>query len=184
MEHFYIYCLHNDDLPEYYVGHTMNLRLRWHKHKNKCKTENYKVYQYINNNGGIHKFKMDVLDEIYCDKQDARKLERYYIELLGATLNSDVPGRTRKERLVWYKPIYYQKNKERICEQNKKYYQENKEKICGKAKKYQQENKEEIYEKAKEKFTCICGSTLRISDKQKHFRTKKHINFIRLNIGY
>ena len=154
MEHFYIYCLHNDDLPEYYVGHTMNLRLRWHKHKNKCKTENYKVYQYINNNGGIHKFKMDVLDEIYCDKEEAIKLERYYMELLEATLNSEVPGRTKKEYHSYYMPIYYQ------------------------------ENKEIINEKRKEKFTCICGSTLRINEQQRHFKSKKHINFIRLNIGY
>jgi hypothetical protein len=31
------------------------------------------------------------------DLQEAKKLERYYTELLGATLNSDVPGRTFKE---------------------------------------------------------------------------------------
>ena len=148
MEHFYIYCLHNDDLPEYYVGHTMNLRLRWHKHKNKCKTENYKVYQYINN------IKMEVLDEIYCSLEEAIKLERYYMELLEATLNSEVPGRTKKEYHSYYMPIYYQ------------------------------ENKEIINEKRKEKFTCICGSTLRINEQQRHFKSKKHINFIRLNIGY
>ena len=142
MEHFYIYCIHNDDLPEYYVGHTKNVYHRWHKHKNKSKTENYKVYQYINNNGGIDNFKMEVLDEIYCSLEEAAKLED---------------------------KIYYQKNKEKLNKiRNERYHK----------------NKDEINEKRKEKFICICGSTLRDCAKQRHFRTEKHIQFIRENIGF
>tara|TARA_R110001632_G_scaffold86663_1_gene188945 strand:+ start:348 stop:884 length:537 start_codon:yes stop_codon:yes gene_type:complete len=174
MDHYYIYCLHNDDLPEYYVGHTMNWGKRWRLHKTDSKNKNSKVYKYINSNGGINNFKMEVLYETYCSLEEAIKLERYYMELLEATLNSEVPGRTRKERMVWYNPIYYQKNKETIAEKNKKYHQENKEKN----KHRYQENKEQISEQHKEKFTCICGSTLRTGDKQRHFKTKKHINFI------
>ena len=173
MEHFYIYCIHNDDLPEYYVGHTKNVYHRWHKHKNKSKTENYKVYQYINNNGGIDNFKMEVLDEIYCSLEEAAKLERYYTELLGATLNTQVPSRTKQEYAAKYKKYqdnnYYQKNKEKLNKiRNERYHK----------------NKDEINEKRKEKFICICGSTLRDCAKQRHFRTEKHIQFIRENIGF
>tara|TARA_R110000751_G_scaffold82854_1_gene166578 strand:+ start:112 stop:615 length:504 start_codon:yes stop_codon:yes gene_type:complete len=167
------------------VGHTMNLNHRWNCHKGDSKRySNYKVYKYINSNGGIDNFKMEVLDESYCSLEEAIRLERYYTELLSSTLNTQVPGRTQKERMVLYKPIYYQKNKEEICEKVKKYQQENKEKILEKTKNYRQENKEQISERRKEKFTCICGSTIRISDKQKHFKTQKHINFIRLNTDY
>ena len=171
MDHYYIYCLHNDDLPEYYVGHTKNWDSRWNKHK--CESvkskKHLKVYQYINNNDGIHNFKMEVLDYLFGTKNEAIKLERYYMELLGATLNSDVPGRTKKEYDTWWHRIYRKKNEEQFAEKKKKYYEK---------------NKEEIIAKKKEKFTCICGATTRYGDKHAHFRTKKHINFIRLNIGY
>ena len=200
MDHYYIYCLHNEDLPEYYVGHTKDLKDRMHCHKYDAnsRSSNRKVYQYINNNGGINNFKMEVLDEIYCDLQEAKKLERYYTELLGATLNFEVPGRTKKE--------YRQDNKEKISKQNKKYkqdnkekikkyyqdnkeefkdyYQDNKEKIIERIKKYYQNNKQEILEKQGIKFTCICGSTTTHHRQTRHFRTQKHINFIRENIGY
>jgi len=206
MENYYIYCLYNDELPEYYVGHTKDLKRRFAKHKQKSKNKNYKVYKYINNNGGIDNFKMEVLDKTYCDKQDARKLERYYIELLGASLNSDIPGRIKKEyyndnkqKISEKAKEYYQNNKEKISEkrkehrqdnkqqineQKKEYYQENIEKIKEKQRKWHQNNKQKISEKRKEKFTCICGSVTRKSDQAQHWKTKKHIDFIKENIGY
>ena len=85
--------------------------------KSRCST--IKVYKYINSNGGINNFKMEVLYESYCNLEEATRLERYYTELLSATLNSEVPGRTQKERDAWYKPIYYQQKRLREL-QNKK----------------------------------------------------------------
>jgi predicted GIY-YIG superfamily endonuclease len=154
MEHYYIYCLHNENVPEYYVGHTVDLNQRWHKHKNTCKKKNYKVYQYIRDNGGIDNFKMEVLYETYCSLEEAAKLERYYTELLGATLNTQVPNRSKKEYQDKYNPIYYKNNKKTILE------------------------------KHGIKFNCICGSTTTHDHQARHFKSKKHINFIRENIGY
>jgi predicted GIY-YIG superfamily endonuclease len=162
MEHYYIYCLHNDNLPEYYVGHTTNLKERWKHHKQDCKTSPCKVYKYIRDNGEYN-FKMEVLDEIYCDVHEARKLERHYTELLGATLNTNVPGRTHKEYLKTYRESEHGINK---------------------TKNYYKDNKDEINEKKKEKIICICGKSLRKSDHARHFKSKKHIDFIRENIGY
>ena len=180
MDHYYIYCLHNEDLPEYYVGNTKDLNERWKNHKKDSKTLSFKVYKYIRNNGGINNFKMEVVDEICCDLENAKKLERYYIELLGASLNSDVPGRTDEE----YKKEYYQNNKQKINKYNKKYYQENKQEMCEQHKEYRQNNRQEISEKRKEKFTCICGSVTRKNDQARHWKSEKHINFIKENIGY
>lgn len=45
-------------------------------------------------------------------------------------------------------------------------------------KKYYEKNRDSILEKAKEKYICDCGSYIRISDKSKHQRSKKHQNFI------
>ena len=155
MEHFYIYCLHNDDLPEYYVGHTTDLKERIRCHRKRCEKldsipAHSKLYKYIRINGGFDNFKLEVLYETYCDIEEAIKLERYYTELLGATLNTQVPGRTLKE----YWQVYYKKNKDNISE------------------------------KDKEKFTCICGSTYRKRERTKHWKTTKHIQFIRENIGF
>ena len=58
------------------------------------------------------------------------------------------------------------------------YQEDNKEQISLKHKKYYAENKVEILNKLKEKCCCSCGSTHRISDKARHFKTMKHQNFI------
>ena len=155
MEHYYIYCLHNENLPEYYVGHTKDLKERIRCHIKRSKNLNLndaysKLYKYINNNGGINNFKMEVLYETYCDLEEAIKLERYYTELLGTTLNTQVQGRTNEE----YWQMYYKNNKDKILEADKK------------------------------KITCICGCTHRKRGRSKHWKTKYHINFIRENIGY
>jgi len=166
MEHYYIYCLHNEDLPEYYVGHTKDLKMRWKAHKDDSKKySHFKVYKYINNNGGIKNFKMEVLDESYCDLQEAKKLERYYMELLGATLNKQTPGITKTESHY----LWVNKNREKTRE------------IDAKSK---QKNKEKIKERYSQKFTCVCGSSTSIYHKQRHFKSEKHIDFIKFNIGY
>jgi len=89
--------------------------------------------------------------------------------------------KVNKEQIFEYKKEYYQTNKELI----KKYQENNKEKINEKAKEYRENNKEKIKkyyelnkEKLKEKMTCNCGSIIRKSDKSKHEKTLKHINFI------
>jgi group I intron endonuclease len=149
MEHFYIYCLHNEDLPEYYVGHTKDLEYRFTKHKKDSKyrtTKNIKVYKYINNNGGIDNFKMEVLDEIYCSVQEARKLERFYMELLGATLNTNTPAKSIKEKNHDFHTRTWQ------------------------------DRRIEVLTKRKEKFTCTCGSVLRIADRSTHYKTYFHLN--------
>jgi len=41
-------------------------------------------------------------------------------------------------------------------------------------KKYYEKNRDSILEKAKEKYMCGCNSCIRISDKAKHEKTRKH----------
>ena len=43
---------------------------------------------------------------------------------------------------------------------------------------YQKIISDQILSKAKIKYVCCCGSVIRKSDKTKHDKTKKHINFI------
>ena len=72
---------------------------------------------------------------------------------------------------------YRTENAVKIAEQKHNFYENNKEKIAEQHHNNYENNKEKIAEKGKIKFTCECGSTLRISDKSAHFRTLKHINY-------
>ena len=76
----------------------------------------------IRENGGWDNWSMIELEKICCiDENEACKHERRYFELLGATLNSNIPSRNRKE--------YYIDNAEKVKETQKKYREENVEKI-------------------------------------------------------
>jgi hypothetical protein len=48
-------------------------------------------------------------------------------------------------------------------------------------KEYRVDNKERIKSYDKIKYTCECGSSIGQHDKTKHFKTKKHIDFINSN---
>ena len=57
---------------------------------------------------------------------------------------------------------------------DKDYYIKNKERI----KQYYENNKNKINEYGKEKFICECGSSYTINHKARHFKSKKHYEFI------
>jgi hypothetical protein len=166
-----------------------------------------KVYKFMRENGGWTNWSMILIDNVSCEnKLELHKIERDYIEKNNSILNCHIPGRTQKEfyeknkeyyddnkeKILKQKNEYYQKNKEnykeyyeknkekikeRINEYNKKYYQKKKEYM----KEYYECNKEKLNEQKKEKMICECGSTIRIDNKPRHNKTKKHINFINNN---
>ena len=149
------------NIPDCYVGHTTDYTRRKQRHKTACnnindKLYNCNVYLFIRDNGGWYNWSMVVIENYACNSSlEARKKERYYIEQLKATLNSNIPTRTIQQ--------YYNDNKEKILEYKQEYYNDNKDKIL---------------EYKKTKYICNCGSTCRIYDKQRHFRSIKHQNFI------
>ena len=77
---------------------------------------------------------------------------------------------------------YREEHKEQIAERDKKYYEEHKEQVAEKQKIYYEENKEKILEYTKNRgsipFNCICGSICRYGEKARHFKSKKHQNYI------
>ncbi len=89
---------------------------------------------------------------IYKDKKELFQRERYYIENNNC-INKNIPLRTHKE--------YYIDNKE--------HYKE-----------YRGDNKERIKEYRIIKFQCDCGSLIVKCQKDRHFKSKKHINFMNI----
>jgi hypothetical protein len=101
------------NITDVYVGHTTNFIKRKAQHKSNCnnihrKEHNYKIYNTIRQNGGFENWSMIEIEKFQdCnDINEASAKERYYYEVLNAKLNSNCPGRNKKE--------HYEDNKEKI----------------------------------------------------------------------
>jgi len=112
-------------------------------------------------------YRIELIEAVECkNKEELHKIEGKWIRETPNYVNKYISGRDRKER--------YQDNQQQI----KEHYQENKIKILEKRKEHYQDNKIEILEKQKQPFVCECGSTIRLNDKARHFKTTKHQNYL------
>jgi hypothetical protein len=157
----YKICCQDLKVTDVYVGSTTNLVKRRNLHKSVCNNESHKsyntpVYQFIREYGGWNNWEVVKVQNVECNcNEDLLKLERECMERLGATLNKQVPSRSKGE-----------------C--HKSYYEEHK----TERKAYYEEHKTEIAEKAKEKVTCQCGSIVVKSQMARHCRTIKHQKYL------
>jgi len=123
----YKLCCNDTNIKEEYVGSTVNFTERKRTHKKSCnnpndKHYNYKVYQFIRDNGDWDNWRMILVERFPCnDRRELETRERYFIELLESKLNCCIPTRTDKE--------WRENNKETIKEKAKEHYQNNKEEI-------------------------------------------------------
>jgi len=85
------------------------------------------------------------------NKEELREREDYYIKNFPCINKNRGIAPTVEEKKE-YKEIWYQINKERILKKMK--------------------------EKGKIKFHCECGSSVRQYEKARHYRTKKHIQYL------
>jgi hypothetical protein len=209
----YKLCCNDPSITDVYVGHTTNFTNRKKNHISTYNNESGKrynsyVYQFIRDHGGWINWSMVEIEKISCaNRNDALKNERRYFELLGATLNKQVPSRTNKE--------YYESHKEHIKEYHeshkehiKEYRESHKEEIAKRKKEYCESHKEEIAKRNKEYYEnennkkrkkeydkdryerlhvykpkddsieCdICGGYYKVTHKWQHKNTKKHQKF-------
>jgi hypothetical protein len=195
---------------EIYVGSTTDFTRRKNEHKQCCNNNfhrcyNLKIYKIIRDNGGWINWSMIEIEKYPChDGNESRARERYYFEILNASLNTVVPNRTlheyyennkikisenkkeyyikNKEKIKEYKKEYENLNKEKIQEYqkeySKEYRQENNNKIKELQKQYYKKNRDKILNKTLTNYECICGSICRSVNKAKHEKTKKHQNII------
>lgn len=149
------------NVKDIYVGSTSDFTRRKYTHKCVCCTpthnaHNIKIYQTIRANGGWNNWAMVMIETYPCNnKLECVARERYWLEQLQANLNSCIPGRTRQE--------YREQNAEQI----KQYKQQ-----------YWHQNAEQIKQKKNVKHTCECGGHYRHSDRARHFKSKKHQNYL------
>jgi len=181
-----IYAIKSRSHPDLqYIGSTkQRIKKRLSGH---C--SDYKKYLNGNNNYvtsfDILKYN-DYYVELYCntgtdDKSDAHWFEGQIIRA-ETCVNKHIPGRTVKE--------YYETNKDKIKDINKEYYETNREYYKEYQKQYREQNQDRIkeyYETNKDRikeynghiYICECGGRFTNQNRARHFKTKKHKNFIK-----
>ena len=184
MIHGRVYKIYCNETGECYYGsteETLSRRLSVHKGGYKAwknnkgtYTTSYKILERGN-------YVISLMEEGDFENKDFMKArERHYIEN-NECVNKNVPNRMKKE---WYEAYpeynkeYYQANKEHIAEKDKRIYQKNKEQKIEKSKENYYANKVEILEKKKQKITCECGSVICRGEKARHFKSKKHADYL------
>lgn len=173
-----IYKIESNDsnITDLYVGSTTNFVKRKYEHKTNCNNVNRKgynsnVYKFIRANGGWDNFTMVWIEDYPCNsKVEALAQEQYHYKLLKAKLNSNVPGRNKKDYLI--------DNKNKIQEQKKRYNKDNQDKIQEYQHQYRQDNKLKIQERQKTKFDCPCGGKYTNTGKARHIKSKKHQQYL------
>ena len=164
----YKLCCKDTTIKEIYIGSTTNFTKRKNCHKNTCnnpnaKQYNYKVYQFIRDNGGWDNWEMILIEYYSCETELLLcRRENYWKNELQASLNA-------------YTPHIYENKKE----QTKVYHQEHREQIAEKKKEYQQANKEQILEQKREKYTCECGVEYTRGHKSRHEKSAKHLSLLK-----
>jgi len=138
----------------------------------------FKEREYIENNNCVNKMKKPI-----STKQEKLETAKQY--------QNNKEG--RKDYMKTYSIKYREQNKEKLAVQKKEYGEANKEAIKEKSKAYRLKNTEAIKEKKKLEYekdklngkcniiTCECGGTYQFRAKTRHFKTKKHLDFVQNN---
>ena len=166
----------NINVTELYVGSTTNFTQRKNTHKSRTKTTVFFVYKFIRDNGGWINWDMILIEKFPCsDSPELRKRERYFTELLGATLNTNKPYISQEETRE-IKQQYYEDNKNELNKKHKQYYEDNNEI----KKQYYNDNKGKIsqIQYKGEKIKCECGTMSTNGGIRSHKKTKKHIKLM------
>jgi len=156
-----------------YVGHTTNFTNRKRLHKSGCKTREYYLYQFIQENGDWENWDMIMVEQYPCNNlYEASARERHWIETLNADLNHRLPPTGLSKNEVYKQ--YYRKNIKKIAEQAKQYRIENADKNKEMQKQWRTENAEKHKEQQKQwcstQYCCIlCHKQMRRDNLNKHY---------------
>ena len=162
----------DDDDTDIYVGSTSQpLEQRFYEHMYNAKNfmkrgfrENNRLYARMNDIG-LGDWEVLPLLSRTCDIETICEVERKWIRILGADLNSNLPVReeeTRKE----YEVAYYEKNKETLSQKQAAYRENNRDLVRQRALNSQMKNIEN------KKYYCdVCNIACR-----DNYALKKHLD--------
>lgn len=194
-QHGYVYSLHHKskDLGNnFYIGSTVNWYQRKRCHKDDCsksnrKQYNFKVYKFIRENDGFASWEMDIIEKfVNISSRELERIEQKWRDELKPNLNS--------YKCTDFSSLHNEDKKKYDQQYQKKYYDDNMDDKKKYNKKYRQENIDHIHEHDRERYQtvrnlrmikniCACGGNYTNANKCKHFKTKKHQNYISQSIN-
>ena len=130
---------------------------------------------------GIENCEIVLIENYPCaTKDELHARERYWFDNME-NCNKCKPMRTKEEM-----PEIYKKSYRRELELHPEFYKQRYQKkleqspeLCKKLYQRTLELHPDFNEKKKQnKYTCECGSYIRVADKSKHNKTQKHLNYI------
>ena len=152
-----VYIIHNKNSKngrDSYIGSTstsLESRLNWHKFSAKKKQyANTKVYRRINE-VGWENWEIVPLLTLECTKNEILILERKWLEVLGADLNSRLPILTEEDRKK-NQAEYRKRNREKIRQGSAEYRMKNRKEISKQQAEYRANNYEEIRKRRAERY--------------------------------
>ncbi len=188
---YYIYQLYFDGFPDFcYIGMTNNIKTRMRLHNSACNNKykkHIKLYDFLNTYNLQDNIKYLILEELQTDDpNEAKKMERYYIELIKPNLNVSMPLRSHKEYFNENKNnIYFRRNIKNIGKREKnrqkstEYYHKNKQARLAKHKQYLLTPKGiEARERQKRRIICRCGKELSFRSLRHHIKCEEHKKFL------
>ena len=145
-----------------YIGSTCmpTLAKRLAQHRSAFNSWKKGKYTYITSFKILENENYDIilLETFSCNSKDElHARERYYIEA-NECVNKCIPNRSIKEIIEYHKE-YYNDNKEKLKKRQNEYYEQNKDKM-------------------NRKFNCECGGQYTCANKSKHYKSKKHQEYI------
>ena len=162
-------CEHNEE--DVYFGSTHHiLNQRWSKHKSSYKRwkngKGNKVYSFILfDKYGIENCEIIALEEFENLTSEALKEKEALFIISFKCVNKNIPNNFKNNPN--YQIDYF-----------KEYYTNNKEEHLKYLKEYYIDNKEHLTILSKEKFVCECGGEYIRANKARHFKTKKHQEYL------
>jgi hypothetical protein len=113
------------------------------------------VYRFIRDHGGFDNWQLIVHEKLAMkDDVEARLRERYWTEHYQATLNSNVPGRTKKEYGAKWQVEHREEHNKWSTAWN----------LANSA-------------RLKEKHNCACGGKFTTANRCLHLKTKLHLAY-------
>ena len=126
--------------------------------------------------------------EYYSDNKERikQKVKEYRIDHLEQVKEKQKEYRQdNKETLKEKNKQYLKEHREELLERMKEYYRNNQETLKENAHDYYQENKDKVMDYKKTKYTCeVCNLCLRVGDKAKHIKTKRHLHNLKESTSY
>lgn len=134
---------------------------------------------------------MDIIEWFPCSCADELEDREAWYIANNECVNEHLPGAIRRaggiksyhkqryadnaETIKAYHKQYYSNNVDKIKQQNKQYQSDNAETIKSYQKQYRTENAEALKQWKKTKHNCdVCGGKYTLSNKAKHYNSKKH----------